>query len=64
MIETILAAALRFDERHLLAAAVVAVIAVVVTSARRPSRRCKHCRQLNREHAVFCAQCGQRLREK
>ena len=44
--------------------ALVAVIVFLATSTRRTARRCPRCKEVNREAAVFCAQCGQRLRNK
>ena len=44
--------------------ALVAVIVFLATSTRRTARRCPRCKEVNREAAIFCAQCGQRLRHK
>lgn len=51
----------RFDIEALLLMGGVIVIVLMVTSSRRPCRRCPKCREVNREVAIFCAQCGQRL---
>ncbi len=42
----------------------IGVIAFLATSARRSRLRCSKCRELNRESAIFCAQCGTRLKDK
>jgi rRNA maturation endonuclease Nob1 len=53
-----------FDDGRLFALAVVAVVVAVTMSAiRRPPRRCLRCREINREQAVYCAQCGTKLPE-
>jgi hypothetical protein len=49
------------ENENLLAVGIVAVIVFLATSSRRPSRRCARCREINREQAVYCAQCGTRL---
>jgi hypothetical protein len=41
--------------------AVVMVIVFLATSTRRSARRCPRCHEINREPAIFCAQCGARL---
>ena len=43
---------------------VVVLFALWVASARKPGRRCKRCQELNREHALYCAQCGEKLFRK
>lgn len=45
----------------LVCVAVVVAIVLLATSVRRCSRRCSKCQEINREVAVFCAQCGTRL---
>jgi len=55
------AIAQRFDIEALLWIGGVIVIVLMVTTSRRTCRRCSRCREMNREAAVFCAQCGQRL---
>ncbi|MCH8966805.1 MAG: hypothetical protein IID43_03935 [Planctomycetes bacterium] len=40
---------------------VVVVIVLLATSTRQPARRCRRCQEINRPHAIFCAQCGARL---
>lgn len=62
MLESTLAAALRFDLDGLICVGVVAVIVFLATSTRRSAKRCHRCREINRQAAVFCAQCGTRLR--
>ena len=49
------------DIENFLAVAIVAAVVVLATASRRPSRRCTRCREINREQAVYCAQCGTRL---
>jgi len=49
------------DHENLLAVVIVAVVIFYATASRRPSRRCNRCREINREQAVYCAQCGTRL---
>ena len=53
-----------FDNQNLLAVAIVAVVVFFATASRRPSRRCTRCREINREQAVYCAQCGTRLHKR
>jgi hypothetical protein len=40
---------------------VIGVIAFLMTATRRARRACKNCGEVNREEAVYCAQCGARL---
>ena len=54
----------RFGNDGLVCVALVAVIVFLATSARRTARRCPRCKEVNREVAIFCAQCGTRLRDK
>lgn len=61
MIAFELAMGLRFDYDGLLCVGVVAVIVFLATSTRRSTRRCPRCKEINREAAGFCAQCGNRL---
>lgn len=42
----------------------IAVIVFFATSKRGPGHRCRRCRELNRPQAIFCAQCGLRLRSR
>ena len=49
------------ENENLLAVAIVAVVVFFATASRQPSRRCTRCREINREQAVYCAQCGMRL---
>ena len=55
------ASAFRFDIEGLVCIGVVVAIAVLATSFRKTARRCPRCSEVNREAAVFCAQCGKRL---
>jgi len=41
-----------------------AIIAFLATSTRRSSKRCPRCREINREHARYCAQCGAELPQR
>ncbi|UCC31290.1 MAG: zinc-ribbon domain-containing protein [Phycisphaerales bacterium] len=52
---------LRFDYDGLVCIGVVAIIVFLATSSRRSARRCPRCQEINREAAVYCAQCGTRL---
>lgn len=49
------------DGERLLIVVLIGVIVLLGTSFRRPPNRCARCRELNREQARFCAQCGTRL---
>ncbi|MHC4698868.1 MAG: zinc-ribbon domain-containing protein [Planctomycetota bacterium] len=53
---------LRFDRDGLVCIGLVALIVFLATSTRRSARRCPRCREVNREQARFCAQCGAPLR--
>jgi hypothetical protein len=50
-----------FDLDRLFVIAAVVAVVVIASLQRRPSRQCPRCREVNREAAVFCAQCGERL---
>jgi hypothetical protein len=52
-----------FEDGSLFVVAVVSAALVLATSGRRSSRRCSRCSQLNREEAIYCAQCGKKLSE-
>ena len=54
----------RVGDEGLVCVALVAVIVFLATSTRRSARRCPRCKEINREAAIFCAQCGTRLRGK
>ena len=45
----------------LVCVAVVMIIVFLATSTHRSARRCPRCHEVNREPAVYCAQCGARL---
>ncbi|MBI4716890.1 MAG: hypothetical protein HY763_03730 [Planctomycetes bacterium] len=64
VVSVVIAAATSLDDRQLLFITVVAVIVFLATSTRGAPRRCRRCRELNRPQAVFCAQCGVRLRSR
>ncbi|RME41623.1 MAG: zinc ribbon domain-containing protein [Planctomycetota bacterium] len=49
------------DRDGLLCVALVAVIVFLATSTRRSARRCPRCHEINRDVAVYCAQCGAKL---
>ena len=53
--------AVHLSNREIAVIAVVAVVVMWATSARKPRRRCRRCQELNRDQAVFCAQCGEEL---
>ncbi len=53
--------ALQLSNREIAIVAVVAAVVMWATAARKPGRRCKRCQELNRDHAVYCAQCGEKL---
>ncbi len=46
---------------QLICIVVVAVIVFLATSTRRSARRCPRCHEVNRSHAIYCAQCGEKL---
>lgn len=50
------------DGRQVFFICLIAVIAFLATASRRTGRVCTRCREHNRPQAVYCAQCGQRLR--
>ena len=54
----------RFGDDGLVCVALVAVIVFLATSTRRTARRCPRCKEINRDAAIFCAQCGMRLRDR
>lgn len=56
--------ALHLSNREILLVAIVIAFVLWVTSARKPGRRCSRCQELNRDHADYCAQCGQKLTRK
>lgn len=44
-------------------AGIVVLIVWLATSSGSRVRACPNCREINRFHAIYCAQCGRRLRE-
>lgn len=56
--------ALHLSNRQVGVGAVVFLLVLWVTSARKPRRRCPRCQELNRDHAQYCAQCGEKLTKK
>lgn len=64
MIEMMLTLGWKFPGDDLVCIALVAVIVFLGTSTRRTARRCPRCKEVNRDGAIFCAQCGTRLRER
>ncbi|UCE60723.1 MAG: zinc ribbon domain-containing protein [Phycisphaerales bacterium] len=63
MIESALAFFRGFERDGLVCIGLVAVIVFLATSTRRSAKRCPRCQEVNREQAIFCAQCGTRLKE-
>ncbi len=53
------ATAIRLD--GLLCIGVIIVIVVLATSSNKIARRCSRCGEVNREAAIYCAQCGNHL---
>jgi hypothetical protein len=49
---------------NLLCVIVVVGLVLLATSTRRSARRCRRCQEINRPHAIYCAQCGAKLQEK
>lgn len=64
MSEFFLASFLGLDGKQIFVICLVAVIAFLATASRRSGRVCAKCHEHNRPQALFCAQCGQRLRGK
>lgn len=50
------------DRRNMLVLGGLAIIVFLATSVRKPTNRCPSCREVNRDHANYCAQCGTRLK--
>ena len=63
MFESILAAMFRIGSDYLLLLGAVVVIVFLATSSRKQGQRCGRCQEMNRNAAVYCAQCGVRLSE-
>jgi len=59
-----LGVALPFELDGLVCVGVVAIIVFLATTTHRSARRCPRCWEINREAAIFCAQCGTRLPER
>lgn len=64
MLTSVPALGLWFDSDGLVCIAVVAVIVFLATSTRRTARRCPRCQEVNRDVAMYCAQCGRRLPDR
>jgi hypothetical protein len=62
--DVVLASFFRMNHEAILFIVVVAIIVFLLTSSRRSAPHCRRCKQVNRDHAVYCAQCGERLRKK
>lgn len=52
------------DGERLLFVLIVGIGVFVASSFRRRPHRCPRCRELNRDQALFCAQCGTQLPER
>ena len=50
-----------FDGVQFYVIGLAAVVAFLASAGRRSSRRCPKCREVNRQEAFYCAQCGTRL---
>jgi len=64
VIDVVQASFFRMNHEAILFIVVVAIIVFLLTSNRRSTPHCPHCKQVNRDHAVYCAQCGERLRKR
>ena len=64
MVTSALALGLWFDSDGMVCVGIVAVMVFLATSTRRTAGRCHRCQEVNREAAVYCAQCGTRLRNR
>lgn len=62
MFATLLAAIHRMNHEQFLFVVIVAVIVFLATSTRRKRVQCRGCKEVNRPGAVYCAQCGAKLR--
>lgn len=62
--DVVLASFFRMNQEVILFIVVVAIIVFLLTSNRRSAPHCPRCKQVNRDHAIYCAQCGERLRKK
>ncbi|MCH8147954.1 MAG: hypothetical protein IH987_08160 [Planctomycetes bacterium] len=60
----LLSALLAVRDNAFVCIALVAVVVFLATSTRRSAHRCPRCKEINREAAIYCAQCGTRLRKK
>ena len=61
MFELALATATAIRMDGLLCIGVVVIMVVLATSSNKVARRCRRCGEVNREAAVYCAQCGSHL---
>lgn len=52
------------DRENIFVVVVVLVGIFVANAFRRRPNRCPRCRELNREQALYCAQCGTRLPQR
>lgn len=53
-----------FDWDGFFVVGAVFLIFILSGCCRRPTRQCPRCREVNREAAIFCSQCGARLPER
>ena len=61
VLTSMLAIAMRFNLGGLLCIGGIVALVLLATSSGKVARRCSRCSEVNREAAVFCAQCGTRL---
>lgn len=50
------------DERWVFVVAIAVIVFLATSSRGGGGRRCRRCQEINRPHAVYCAQCGLKLR--
>jgi len=53
--------ALHLTGKQVFVVALIVMFVLWTTAAKSPRRRCRNCHELNREHADFCSQCGEKL---
>ena len=58
MLNSMLAIALRFNLEGLLCIGGLVLLVTWAVSSNKVARRCSRCGEVNRQVAVFCAQCG------